>query len=84
MSIMDTYLGWTVEVHYLYKTSTADRGVLAAVEPPWLLLELPNRQLAIPISAIRLLKPIAPPDNEHMRLLRPVERPEEAAGMEQQ
>ncbi len=84
MSLLDTYLGWTVEVHYLSFNSATDRGVLAAVEPPWLLLELPNRQLVIPISAIRLLKPMAPPDNEHMRLLRPVERPEEAAGVEQQ
>jgi len=78
MATPESYLGWTVEVHYLnYSTVLYDKAVLTAVEPGWITLtrypgQPREEHLLIPLTAIRLLKPVEPPDSETHRLLRPV------------
>lgn len=76
MGGIEGYIGWTVEVHYLTTQGTSDRGVLADVTASWLTLTRNagrNREehLLVPVSAVRLLKPLSPPETENMRLLRP-------------
>jgi hypothetical protein len=76
------YIGWTLEVHYVNYTTAVDRGILTAFEPGWIELTRNPRKareetLLIPVSAIRLVKPIAQPDDEDQILLRPADVPEE-------
>ncbi len=82
MDIALQYLGWNVEVHYLFYTAGSDRGVLTAIDDRWIVVTRnpgsPREdQLVIPISSIRLLKPLSPEEGPGMRLLRPVEGEEQ-------
>ncbi len=76
------YLGWTVEVHYVNYTTAVDRGILTATESGWIELTRNPRKareetLLIPVSAIRLIKPLAQPEADDQILLRPADVPEE-------
>ena len=64
------YFGFEVDV--FYKDANRDKGKLTDAGDGWIELTRTNHDtLLIPIGAIRLLKPVEPPDDESRRLLRP-------------
>ncbi len=77
---IERHIGWMVEVHYSSYYSNPDRGILRDVVDQWLeLVKNPDKPreeaLLIPISAVRLVKPLNPPHDEGSRLVRPATAP---------
>jgi hypothetical protein len=67
-----------VEILYLTDNSTfKDRGKLRDFDSQWIELETSGRResFLIPISSIRLMKVLSPPDKVENLLLRPVDSP---------
>ena len=76
MLVLRDYIGWMVEVFYQFYTTTSDKGVFTDACDDWIVVtrnpgHSREERLLIPITSIRLLKPIAPPSTEDQRLLRP-------------
>lgn len=74
--MLEAFIGWTVEVYYLAQTTLSDRAILTRVEERWICLtrhpgKPREENLLIPVSAIRLVKPVTPPQDDMARMLRP-------------
>lgn len=73
--IISRYTNCEVELHYLTDNSQfRDRGTLLEFDGSWLALEKPGHELLlVPLSAVRLVKPLSPPKDRDSLLLRPVD-----------
>lgn len=75
---LDKYRDCEVEVFYLTDSNFRDRGTLADYGDGWIELNKAGADpFLIPTTAIRLVRPVAPPAVQRTRLLRPAKAPKE-------
>lgn len=76
MTCIERNVGSEVEVHYML-AGTSDKGVLTAVDSQWIeITRNPGKRnedlLLVPLTAVRLVKPLTRPAEPANTLVRPV------------
>jgi hypothetical protein len=74
-SIIERYTNCEVEIIYLTDSNVyRDRGILSEFDGEWLVLIKPtHEEFLIPVTAVRIVKVLAPPKDQDSILLRPAE-----------